>query len=106
IEDVDRAMKQFGFPMGPFALFDLVGIDVAARITDVLGGFFAERGLAPDSAAGEIARAGFKGQKSGLGFYRYEAGRSGRSKPAGVHEALYAFFGDEPRRSIDAAVIQ
>ncbi|NBC18635.1 MAG: crotonase, partial [Bacteroidetes bacterium] len=43
IEQVDKAMVQWGFPMGPYTLFDLVGIDVGAKITEVMKGYLKDR---------------------------------------------------------------
>ena len=92
IEQVDEAMRDFGFPMGPFELFDLVGIDVATKITDVLSEFFSSRGLVPSLAAHALVERGLKGQKTQAGFYRYE-GDSRRPAKKGVNEAAYEAVG-------------
>jgi 3-hydroxyacyl-CoA dehydrogenase/enoyl-CoA hydratase/3-hydroxybutyryl-CoA epimerase len=84
IEDVDRAMVAFGWPMGPLALIDEVGIAVA----DHAGRSVAEaRGLtvAP-RAVRLLAEAGLRGKRGGAGFYRY-AGRSRTPDPR-VYELL------------------
>ena len=73
-QDVDRAMEGFGMAMGPFAVFDLAGLEIAwarrkrqaatrdpaARYVDI---------------ADRLCEAGRFGQKSGLGWYRYDEGR-------------------------------
>lgn len=103
IADVDSAMKDFGFPMGPFELFDLVGVDVASKITEVLGEYFAERGIAPNKGAASMVEAGLLGMKSGRGFYNYES--NGRLEKENSNDAVYTYFGDE-RRSYAANDIQ
>ncbi len=88
VQAVDHAMRDFGFPMGPYELFDLVGIDVSAKITQVLGEFFIERGIVPNHRADEMVEAGLKGRKTGRGFYVHEEG-----KKKEVNDAAYRFFG-------------
>ncbi|MDZ7683431.1 MAG: 3-hydroxyacyl-CoA dehydrogenase family protein [Fodinibius sp.] len=80
IEELDEHMKQFGFPVGPAALFDEVGIDVAAHITEVLSDLFAERGVHPSDKPTELFEDGYKGKKNKQGFYQYEAERIGKTK--------------------------
>jgi 3-hydroxybutyryl-CoA dehydrogenase len=77
VESIDGALVAAGFPMGPFALMDLIGIDVnlaAAR------GLFEASGrpprFRPSPIQEELVAAGRLGRKSGEGFYRYEAGRA------------------------------
>ncbi len=101
IEDVDRAMKDFGFPVGPVALIDEVGIDVAAHVAVDLGRAFAERGLGASSALPTLHAAGFQGRKNRRGFYGYP--KKGRKQP---NPEIYRLLGGAPRRSPPAAVIQ
>jgi 3-hydroxybutyryl-CoA dehydrogenase len=77
IESIDLALTAAGFPMGPFALMDLIGIDVnlaAAR------GLFESSGrpprFRPSPVQEELVAAGRLGRKAGEGFYRYEDGRA------------------------------
>ena len=89
IEAVDTAMTDAGFPMGPFELFDLVGLDVAAKITDVMG-----EALSPDrvdisDTASRLAEADLLGQKTNLGFYEYDADDADGKDPQGVNDAVY-----------------
>lgn len=65
-QDVDQAVVAFGFPMGPFAMGDLAGLDVGWRIRKARGT------KAPISDA--LCEAGRFGQKTGAGYYRYEKG--------------------------------
>jgi len=66
IEDVDRVLYDFGFPMGPFAMGDLAGNDVSWRIRQGKG--------VKSPVADAICELGRFGQKTGAGYYRYEAG--------------------------------
>ncbi|MBN8957259.1 MAG: enoyl-CoA hydratase/isomerase family protein [Rhizobiales bacterium] len=65
-QDVDGAIVEFGFPMGPFAMSDLAGIDVGARARKALG--------VRAEIADAIADLGRYGQKTGRGFYIYNPG--------------------------------
>lgn len=72
---LERAVVAYGFPLGPLAMTDDVGIDVGAKIQDVLAEFMRTRGLTPDPASAALVAAGYLGRKAGKGFYRYERGR-------------------------------
>jgi 3-hydroxyacyl-CoA dehydrogenase / enoyl-CoA hydratase / 3-hydroxybutyryl-CoA epimerase len=78
IEDIDRAMTDFGMPVGPLALLDDVGIDVAAKAGETLAAAFPARMAKPDEF-GKLAAEGRAGRKSGAGFYRYAG--SSRGEP-------------------------
>jgi 3-hydroxyacyl-CoA dehydrogenase/enoyl-CoA hydratase/3-hydroxybutyryl-CoA epimerase len=105
IKEIDRAMRQFGYPVGPIALLDEVGIDVGAHVSKVLGPLFAARGAQPNTAMERLFQAGYKGRKNNRGFYLY-GDRSGKEKKKGVNEEIYAFFGGTKRRKFDAQEIQ
>jgi 3-hydroxyacyl-CoA dehydrogenase len=63
---VDKVLTDFGLPMGPFAMSDMAGLDVGWRI---------RKGLGTKSAvADRICELGRFGQKTGAGYYKYEAG--------------------------------
>ncbi|HUY42953.1 MAG TPA: 3-hydroxybutyryl-CoA dehydrogenase [Acidimicrobiales bacterium] len=71
-EGIDAAMKGgCGFPMGPFALLDLVGLDTSLAILSALYDEFAEPHLAPVALLRRMVSAGQLGRKSGVGFYDY-----------------------------------
>ena len=73
-EGIDAAMKGgCGFPMGPFALLDLVGLDTSVAILDALYVEFAESNYAPVPLLRRMVSAGMLGRKSGAGFYQYRA---------------------------------
>ncbi len=71
-EGIDIAMKGgCGFPMGPFALLDLVGLDTSLAILDALHAEFADPNFAPVPLLRRMVSAGQLGRKSGTGFYDY-----------------------------------
>jgi len=74
IEDIDEAMKGgCNFPMGPFALLDLVGLDTSLAILDALYEEFKDPNYAPRPSLRRLVAAGQLGRKSGKGFYDYES---------------------------------
>ncbi|MEA2447721.1 MAG: 3-hydroxybutyryl-CoA dehydrogenase, partial [Actinomycetota bacterium] len=71
-EDIDNAMKLgCGHPMGPFALMDIVGLDVTLAILNSLHQEFRERRYAPAPLLEHMVSAGYLGRKTGRGFYDY-----------------------------------
>ncbi|MFJ6738574.1 3-hydroxyacyl-CoA dehydrogenase family protein [Streptomyces sp. NPDC091279] len=69
LDDIDAAMKLGGgYPMGPFELLDVVGLDVSLAIEKVLHQAFRDPGLAPAPLLEHLVAAGCLGQKSGRGF--------------------------------------
>ena len=72
IDEIDDAVKeQAGFPMGPFALLDVVGIDVSLAIQQELFVEFEEKGFAPAATLQTLVAEGKLGRKSGEGFRSY-----------------------------------
>ncbi|NMP29111.1 fatty acid oxidation complex subunit alpha FadJ [Rahnella sp. SAP-1] len=70
IEHIDRALVDFGFPLGPLQLLDEVGIDVGTKIVPILEAAFGERFAAPAGLEAMLADDR-KGRKNGRGFYLY-----------------------------------
>ena len=69
LEDIDQAMKLgCGYPMGPFELLDVVGLDVALAIERALYLEFREPGFAPTPLLEHLVTAGYLGRKTGKGF--------------------------------------
>lgn len=102
IEAIDRALLDFGMPMGPLRLLDEVGLDVSRHAASVLYEAFGDRMLPapPLVKLGETARLGKKG---GRGFYRYQG------KDEEVDTEIYSELGDTvpgERVQIPSSVIQ
>jgi len=75
---VDKVLYEFGFPMGPFAMLDLVGLDV---IADPPG---------HQTIRGRMVEAGRRGQKGGGGFYDYDAQRN--PQPSAAADQILAAY--------------
>ncbi len=73
LEDIDQAMKLgCGYPMGPFTLLDLVGLDTAMYVAEVMFEEFRESRYAPPPLLKRMVLAGHLGRKAGRGFYTYD----------------------------------
>ncbi len=72
LEDIDQAMKLgCGYPMGPFTLLDLVGLDTTMYVAEVMFDEYREPRYAPPPLLKRMVMAGQLGRKSGRGFYDY-----------------------------------
>jgi 3-hydroxybutyryl-CoA dehydrogenase len=72
-DDIDTAMKTgCGYPMGPFELLDVVGLDVSLAIQRTLYLEFREPGFAPAPRLEHLVTAGYLGRKTGRGFRTYD----------------------------------
>ncbi len=96
--DIDRVLFDFGFPMGPFAMGDLAGLDI---------------GWAKEDSRGETIRdvlceMGRRGQKTGAGYYDYDENRAAR--PSAVTERIIKDFiaktGTIPRSIPDEEILE
>jgi 3-hydroxyacyl-CoA dehydrogenase/enoyl-CoA hydratase/3-hydroxybutyryl-CoA epimerase len=87
---IDRVMTDFGFPVGPVALLDEVGLDVADKAGGVMHEAFGER-MKPAGALGRMLGATRLGRKNGQGFYKYTKGHK-----AGVDNSVYPLLGVRP----------
>jgi 3-hydroxybutyryl-CoA dehydrogenase len=73
LEDIDQAMKLgCGYPMGPFTLLDLVGLDTTMYVAEVMFEEFREPRYAPPPLLKRMVMAGQLGRKTGKGFYTYD----------------------------------
>jgi 3-hydroxybutyryl-CoA dehydrogenase len=73
-EDMDRAMTNgAGWPMGPCALVDLIGIDVHVHASEALHAKLGEARMAPPERLVRLQREGRLGRKSGAGFFTYDS---------------------------------
>lgn len=90
--EVDRVLRDFGMAMGPFAVSDLVGLDVSQRIRQNRRATAPAVGR-PDGLGDTLAEAGRLGRKTGLGWYRYQPG-----SPSGAPDPdVLAMIGDYRR---------
>ena len=71
IQKIDKAMLNFGMPMGPIELFDEVGIDVAFKVAKILSQSMGDR-MAESDIFEKMVNDGKLGKKSKVGFYKYE----------------------------------
>ena len=92
IEDIDKAMKSFGMPMGPMALLDEVGLDIAGKVIHVMHAALGER-LSEPPLMKAIQDLKLLGKKGGKGIYLYDE----KGKPAGVNPSVQEAIKAPPR---------
>lgn len=102
IETIDKALTDYGFPVGPMALLDEVGIDIGTKIGPILEQAFGDRMAVPDGSA-KMVETGWLGRKSGKGFYDYGADKKKGQRP--VNEGVYDLVGSARHASINADAI-
>jgi 3-hydroxybutyryl-CoA dehydrogenase len=92
--DVDRVMRQCaGFPMGPFELLDLTGLDVSAKVLrEIYDAYFQDPRYKPTPLVYRRVEAGLFGRKVGEGFYRYQDGSKVEPPEAEVPQRVPARF--------------
>lgn len=73
--EIDRAVVEWGMPMGPFTLMDMLGIDICADVGAYLHAEYGER-MTPAHLFEKLLEAGRLGEKSGAGFYDHPGGES------------------------------
>lgn len=101
---IDKAMKKWGFPVGPVTLQDEVGIDVGAHI---MKGELAEiakqrEGARSNDAIIKMFNDGCHGKKNKRGFYKYDE----KGKKQGIDENVYQYFGNPKRKEFATETIQ
>jgi 3-hydroxyacyl-CoA dehydrogenase / enoyl-CoA hydratase / 3-hydroxybutyryl-CoA epimerase len=100
IEVIDRIMTRFGFPVGPVALLDEVGFDVAQKAGTVMHESFGDR-MKPAASLPRLLGATRLGRKNSRGFYRYKDGHK-----AGVDRSVYPLLGVEPTNEVNEDLIE
>jgi len=107
VPTVDEMMQDFGFPMGPYELFDFVGLDVAGKITEVMRDRLPANRLDISDTATRLAEANLLGQKTERGFYQYEPGDDPNEKDRQeVNEAVYNRVGGQNRSTPPHETVQ
>jgi 3-hydroxyacyl-CoA dehydrogenase/enoyl-CoA hydratase/3-hydroxybutyryl-CoA epimerase len=116
IDAIDRAMTEFGWPVGPLQLVDEIGLEVAGHAGETVA---KPRGITAPTIVQRLVADGFKGKHKGGGFYRYEGRRrtpnprvrellGGPTHPGGgdIAERLTLTFVNEAARCLDEGVLR
>jgi 3-hydroxyacyl-CoA dehydrogenase/enoyl-CoA hydratase/3-hydroxybutyryl-CoA epimerase len=103
IPDVDRALVQFGMPMGPIELVDEVGTDTAEKVSHIFHEAFGERSK-PSEISTKLSGSKRLGKKNGKGFYVYAEG--GKQKT--LDPEIYGMLGvtPAPGKITDAEMVE
>jgi len=82
---IDRLMQDYGWPMGPATLEDVIGLDTGARVLDIIAAGYSDRMPSQDSnILHQLASQGWLGRKSGAGFYDYSTPAAPQANPKAV----------------------
>ena len=110
-QQVDRALERFGMAMGPFRMSDLAGNDVGWYIRKRRS--VEKPNVVYSKIADRLCELGRFGQKTGLGWYRYEAGKRDAIPDPAVDELIAAYrkelgtkFGTLPRKIADDEIVE
>ncbi|WP_421933334.1 3-hydroxyacyl-CoA dehydrogenase NAD-binding domain-containing protein [Phenylobacterium sp.] len=96
--DIDRVLYDFGFPMGPFAMSDLAGLDI---------GWVKEKSNG-ESIRDVLCEADRRGQKTGAGYYDYDENRNAKPSPF-TEKVIHDFIvksGANPRKISDEEILE
>jgi 3-hydroxybutyryl-CoA dehydrogenase len=115
VETIDAALRAEGFPMGPFELMDLIGIDVnLATARAIWEGLGRPDRLRPSSIQERLVEDGRLGRKSGEGFYRYDHGRrvgvaadfaeGGAANSAAITHRIISAIAAEARLAVNTGI--
>jgi 3-hydroxyacyl-CoA dehydrogenase/enoyl-CoA hydratase/3-hydroxybutyryl-CoA epimerase/3-hydroxyacyl-CoA dehydrogenase/enoyl-CoA hydratase/3-hydroxybutyryl-CoA epimerase/enoyl-CoA isomerase len=96
INEIEKAAKAFGMPMGPYTLYDVVGLDVAVHAGRVMVEAFPDR-VVPAAILQKLVDGGRIGQKVGRGFFDYSPAKGGKT-PRGSDSAEVSTLIDESRK--------
>ena len=87
VDLIDKALVDFGFPVGPITLIDEVGLDVAVKAGKIMADAFPDR-MQPANSIQAVVSAGRYGRKSQKGFYTYDK----EGKKGDVDPSVYSLF--------------
>ena len=105
VPQIDRVLTDLGLPVGPFGMQDIAGIDVGARIRQYLKSMGKSRAEGPQSAVPDrLYEMGRYGQKTGAGWYKYDAPGGRNRTPDPLVEALAEE--EAKKRGITRRVVQ
>ncbi len=102
MEELDRAMTEWGFPVGPITLYDEVGLDVAQKSGKIMAEALSDRMGTPPTVNDKMVEDGRLGRKNLKGFYKF--GDDGKKQ--GPDESVYALIGNPPKKEIPRAELQ
>ncbi|MEZ4773198.1 MAG: 3-hydroxyacyl-CoA dehydrogenase NAD-binding domain-containing protein [Bacteroidia bacterium] len=107
IAKTDFVMQKFGFPMGPHALMDLLGLDILHKGTSgALQNLFESRGGKFGVNLGKMVEEGYFGRKNNRGFYQYTTGEDGKKVKGEINREVYKLLGGTKRRTFSSIRIQ
>lgn len=102
IEALDKALVDFGFPVGPITLIDEVGLDVGGKVGQVMFDAFGAR-VTPAESLRRVVESGRTGRKGKSGFYKYDV----NGAKGDVDSSVYELVPHGPtRREVEASEIQ
>ena len=102
IDLIDQALLDFGYPVGPMALLDEVGIDVGQKVSHTLSSAFGER-MIPSPCMDKLVADNRLGRKNGRGLYLYTGRKKTGRRPG--DDAVYSLLGISPNRQFDSGTI-
>ena len=103
IEQIDNALIEAGFPLGPCQLLDEIGLDTASHIAPILSEAYGERFI-PPAAINTLIAQGFKGKKNQRGFYNYRTKR-GKLKRTEANKTIYSLLQINPNKHLPSEQI-
>jgi 3-hydroxyacyl-CoA dehydrogenase/enoyl-CoA hydratase/3-hydroxybutyryl-CoA epimerase len=108
-ETLDRAMEDFGMPMGPAELADTVGLDICLAAGKALAKKFSKNEADVPQVLADKVKLGHLGRKTGQGIYRYEKGRPVKGRPdaydAALVEALIRPYLNEAKAAVAEGIV-
>jgi 3-hydroxyacyl-CoA dehydrogenase / enoyl-CoA hydratase / 3-hydroxybutyryl-CoA epimerase len=108
-ETLDRAMEDFGMPMGPAELADTVGLDICLAAGKALAKKFSKNEADIPQVLANKVKLGHLGRKTGQGIYRYEKGRPVKGQPgaydAALVEALIKPYLNEAKAAVAEGIV-
>jgi 3-hydroxyacyl-CoA dehydrogenase len=105
-QQIDKAVEKFGFAMGPFRMSDLAGNDISWHIRK--RHYAEKKGVREMRIADRVCELGRFGQKTGLGWYRYEAGKRDAIPDPAIDQIIEeerAALEIKPRKIADAEIV-
>jgi 3-hydroxyacyl-CoA dehydrogenase/enoyl-CoA hydratase/3-hydroxybutyryl-CoA epimerase/3-hydroxyacyl-CoA dehydrogenase/enoyl-CoA hydratase/3-hydroxybutyryl-CoA epimerase/enoyl-CoA isomerase len=97
MQQIEKAAQRFGMPMGPFTLYDVVGLDTAFYAGHVMYEAFPDR-VVTSPLLPAMVEAKRLGQKTGVGFYKYAGGKKGKGEPDPTLEAIVSPLRRAPQK--------